>query len=368
MRRRDFVLAALPALLVARADADNGDITVGSDVIRLYPVKYATPKELMEILKQLLPNVTVVLGPQPKYIRDTTQGEVVGVSSTQAAALAVKTETDPANISDQFVRFLVLKGTDANVKSAIELLMQLDLPAPQVQIEARIIDMSEGLSRELGVTYDFAPGGNTAKFKLDKPKRDGDFSSVFFGRLSRDVIQFNAALEAAIQKNRARLLASPKLSVLYNHRARIFIGDEVTYLLGTRINQNGTTLETGQVRIGVELNVTAVGNPDGTITLKVNPEVGSLLQLETQANGLTLPRISRRTVQTAVRLQDGETMVIGGLIGENEVQTLRKLPILGDLPVLGTLFRRDETARSKSELIILLTATIVKEAKPVTEK
>ena len=144
------------------------------------------------------------------------------------------------------------------------------------------------------------------------------------------MINFNALLEAAILQNKARLLASPKVVAMFNHQARIFIGDEVTYLLGTKINANGTTLETGQVNVGVELNVVAVANPDGTINLKVNPEVGSLTQFETQANGISLPRISRRTVQTAVRMKDGETLVIGGLLSESTSKSVNKLPILGD--------------------------------------
>src|SRR5207248_1089813 len=135
--------------------------------------------------------------------------------------------------------------------------------------------------------------------------------------------------------------------------ARIFIGDEVTYLLGTQINQTGTALQTGQVKTGVELNVTATANPDGTINLKVNPEVGNLLQLETLANGISLPRISRRAVQTAVRLKDGETLVIGGLLGNDESRAQRKVPVLGDLPLLGSLFRRTSKSRSRSELVIM---------------
>lgn len=350
-----LVLAALAAVPAANAQSP----TQPSAVIKLYQVKYATPKELSELLTKLLPEVQTLLGPQPKYIRDTLQGEDLGSSPTTPvrASIAVPELKD---VSDQFVRFLVLKGAPERVTEALTLLEQLDLPAPQVLIEAQILDLNEGTSSALGVSYDLAPGGNTAKFKLDRPKSEGKGNEIFFGRLTRDPITFNAALDAAIQKNQARLLANPKLMVLYNQRARIFIGDEVTFLQGTQINQNGTTLQTGKVNVGVELNVTAIGNPDGTIQLKVNPEVGSLTLLDTQANGISLPRISRRTVQTSVRLNDGETLVIGGLLGENELNSIRKVPLLGDLPVLGQLFRRDAREKSRSELVIILKATIQK--------
>ncbi len=347
------VLALLPTVCAQTPPA-------AASVIKLYPVKYATPKELLELLTKLLPEVQTFLGPQPKYVRDTLQGEDLGASPTTPRPVVATVDTVAKDVSDQFVRFLVLKGAPEKVSEAITLLEQLDLPAPQVLIEVQILDINEGFSSALGVSYELAPGGKTVKGTLDKPKGSGRFDEIVFGRLSRDPITFNAAIDAAIQKNQARLLASPKLMVLYNQRARIFIGDEVTFLQGTQVTQNGVALQTGKVNVGVELNVTAIGNPDGTIQLKVNPEVGSLTLLETQTNGISLPRISRRTVQTSVRLKDGETLMIGGLIGENELNTVRKIPFLGDLPILGQLFRRDGREKSRSELVIILKATIQK--------
>lgn len=328
-------------------------------IIRLYQIKYATPKELSELMTKLLPEVQTLLGPQPKYIRDTLQGEDFG-SQQSAPPKSSAQDTVATDVKDQFVRFLILKGDPSKVTEALTLLEQIDLPAPQVLIEAQILDLNEGVSRSLGITYNLAPGGNTVKGTLDKPRAEGRFDEIVFGRLSRDVINFNAAIDAAILKNQARLLANPKLTVLYNQRARIFIGDEVSYLTGTTVTQNGVALQTGKVSVGVELNVTALGNPDGTILLKVNPEIGSLTLLDTQVNGISLPRVSRRTIQTAVRLKDGETLVIGGLIGENETNAIRKLPFLGDLPILGQLFRHDAREKSRSELVIILKATIQK--------
>lgn len=352
-------VAALALLTLAPPVSAQTPPPPVSAVIKLYQVKYATPKELSELLTKLLPEVQTLLGPQPKYVRDTLQGEDLGSSPT-APVRVTAAVPDIKDVSDQFVRFLVLKGTPDKVSEALGLLEQLDLPAPQVLIEAQILDINEGVSSTLGVSYELAPGGKTVKGTLDKPKGSGRFDEIVFGRLSRDPITFNATIDAAIQKNQARLLANPKLMVLYNQRARIFIGDEVTFLQGTQVTQNGVALQTGKVNVGVELNVTAIGNPDGTIQLKVNPEVGSLTLLETQTSGISLPRISRRTVQTSVRLKDGETLVIGGLIGENDLNAIRKIPLLGDLPLLGQLFRRDARDKSRSELVIILKATIQK--------
>lgn len=334
-------------------------------VTRVYSIRYGTALEMARIVADLVPGVKVVLGPQPKYIRDTTSGEALGVDvSSRAAPLRLAPEPPPTNVEDQFVRFLVLRGPEAEVKAALEVLAQIDLAAPQVLIEAKIVDMSEGAAAQLGVSWDFAPSGTTAQFKLSPPASpDGDapWPQVVFGRLTRDLVRFNAALDAAIQRNEARLLASPRLIALYNKRARIFIGDEVTYLVGAVASQNGPTLETGKVSVGVELNVVATANGDGTIDLKVNPEIGSLLQLTTLANGVSLPRISRRTLSTSVRLRDGETLALGGLISESEIKAIRKVPLVGDLPVLGSLFRREVRDKSRSEVVIFLRASIVRD-------
>lgn len=349
-------LAAAAFVVLALLSTAGAQTPSVASTIKLYQVKYATPRELSELLTKLLPEIQTLLGPQPKYIRDTLQGETLGatVPSQGSAMPEIK------DVTDQFVRFLVLKGAPDKVSEALALLEQLDLPAPQVLIEAQILDVNEGYSSALGITYDLAPGGKSTSLTVDKPLPERKGNDILFGRTTRGPISFNAAIDAAIQKNQARLLASPKLMVLYNQRARIFIGDEVTYLLGTQVTQNGVALQTGKVNVGVELNVTAIGNPDGTIQLKVNPEVGSLTQFETQSNGISLPRISRRTVQTSVRLKDGETMVIGGLIGENEASAVRKVPLLGELPVLGQFFRRNARSKDRSELVIILKATIQK--------
>ena len=149
--------------------------------------------------------------------------------------------------------------------------------------------------------------------------------------------------------------------MLDDHKAQIFIGDEITYLLNTQATINGTTSQTGQVRVGVELNVVARSHPDGTITLRLHPEVGRLVQFTTLSSGIALPQISRRFVDTQVRLKDGETLVIGGLIENDDIYALRKVPFLGDLPFFGHLFRHTQKSRSSSEVVILLKATMAKD-------
>jgi type II secretory pathway component GspD/PulD (secretin) len=331
--------------------------TPTNETIVVYEIKHAGAIDLRNILNQLLPTVKVVLGPQPAFLQKQVTGERLGEAATGPVAAAA----DSKYIADEFVRNLILSGPVADVERARKLLGEIDTAAPQVLIEAKVVEMSLDLSTRLGVNWDFAPTGTTAQFTLGTPQRKGPPESVIFGRLNRAPIQFDATLDAAIQHDRAKLLANPRLMVLYNHRAQIFIGDEVTYLIGSQATINGSNLQTANVRIGVELNVVATAHPDSTITLRVHPEVGNLLNLTTLANGVTLPQISRRFADTEVRIKDGETLVIGGLIGQNETRTEIKIPILGDLPLLGYLFKHESKTHNDDDLVIFIKASVVKD-------
>ena len=332
--------------------------------IEVYEVKHAEPDDLIRLVKALVPGVTVLAGPSPSALKRGFEaerlGEQVAPANTgvlQASPPVVKYE------DDAFVYTLVLSGSPDAVSRALAVLGRLDRARPQVLIEAKVIEFQDGSDQALGVTWNFAPTGTTAGVTLAKPSSPahGTFSDIVFGRISRSDIALTATLDAAIQENKAHLLAAPKILVLDDHKAQIFIGDEITYLLNTQATINGTTSQTGQVRVGVELNVVARSHPDGTITLRLHPEVGRLVQFTTLSSGIALPQISRRFVDTQVRLKDGETLVIGGLIENDDIYALRKVPFLGDLPFFGHLFRHTQKSRSSSEIVILLKATAAKE-------
>jgi type IV pilus assembly protein PilQ len=328
---------------------------------RVYEIRAATALDLKSIVTQLLPGVTVVLGPQPGYLQHNAATPVLG----EQATLPVAPPPAPVServIQDEMVRTLVLSGGKSEVDRAIQLLELVDKPAPQVLIEAHVVEIQAGDSTQFGVSWNFAPGGATTTFTEGTPSPRGHLDQVLFGHFSRSPMEFAATLEAAISHNHAKLLAHPQLLALYNHRAEIFVGDEVSYLIGSQTSVNGTTLQTDKVRVGVELSVVATAHPDGTIVLRVHPEVGQLEQVNTLANGVSLPQVSRRFVDTQVRIKDGDTLVIGGLMGDNRSRTEVKLPVLGDLPLIGYLFRHEEKSTSHSEVLIFLRATIAKDA------
>jgi type II secretory pathway component GspD/PulD (secretin) len=329
--------------------------------VEVYEIKHAEPDDLIRLVTTLVPGVVILAGPTPGTLKRGFEAERLGEQVAPSSLGIAQADPLAKYAADAFVYTLILSGDTAAVNKALQLLARIDQARPQIMIEVKVLEFQNGSDQALGVSWNFAPNGTTAGIKLAAPSSPthGTFSDIVFGRISRNDLNLTATLDAAIQENKASLLAAPKILVLDDHKAQIFIGDEITYLLNTQATISGTTSQTGQVRVGVELNVVARSHPDGTITLRLHPEVGRLVQFTTLSSGIALPQISRRFVDTQVRLKNGETLVIGGLIENDDLYALRKVPFLGDLPFFGHLFRHTQKSRSSSEIIILLKASTV---------
>ncbi len=133
----------------------------------------------------------------------------------------------------------------------------------------------------------------------------------------------------------------------------MLVGDKVPYKI-TTVSAEGSTESTGYIDVGIKLLVTPIVNPDNKITLKVHPEVSFVKEFREEG-----PWVSTREADTEVLIRSGETIVIGGLIKEEESEAMSKIPLLGDLPVLGYLFSRKENRKDKTELIVFITPTLL---------
>jgi hypothetical protein len=164
-----------------------------------------------------------------------------------------------------------------------------------------------------------------------------------------------------VQTGKGRVLADPRITTLSGRTASIRAGDTISILTTTA--GNAGTIATTQVQsfqTGVNLDITPSVTPDGGITVVLHPVVNSLI-----GTNAGVPEISTRDTQTTVHLQDDETLVIGGLIQENDTRTTTKVPFLGDLPLIGGAFRSDSVQGQRNELIIVVTPHIVKPGKAV---
>ena len=171
---------------------------------------------------------------------------------------------------------------------------------------------------------------------------------------------FDAIITAAAKKGKAKVLSDPKVATLNNKEATINITTQIPYTTSqtTQATPPITTTSVVYLTTGIILKVTPTINSDGRISMKINPQVSQLsLSIPTALGGA--PGVDTRSADTNVIVRDGETIVIGGLIHDTQSEAVYKVPLLGDIPIIGYLFRKKSMSRTRMELIIFVTPRII---------
>ncbi|HZP83910.1 MAG TPA: hypothetical protein VFB21_19880, partial [Chthonomonadaceae bacterium] len=257
---------------------------------------------------------------------------------------------------------LILIGAKSELDIARSLLEQTDVPQPSVRIEALLVELTETGLKNLGITWSLTNENTPTIFPFTIP---GSFTipnasvpvpghtGLDFGKILRSSASFSVALQALVNQSQARILARPNISVLDNEDASIFIGDLLRFPGATIVVPNaGSNIQNFEtIPIGIALLVRPRIHPDGQVTLKVHPVVSTLTTIN--QNG---PQIASREADTTVRLHEGEELVIGGLDRSEIRSTLFKVPILGDIPLIGELFRSRRRETTKNEIVVVIRA------------
>ncbi|WP_197443687.1 hypothetical protein [Maioricimonas rarisocia] len=233
-------------------------------------------------------------------------------------------------------------------------LAQSDCPPRQVQIEAHILQIDLSDDTRHGVDFQALLARiDSARIGLETTGfTNPDESPAFF--FGVDGTDMNVLMQAIKSTTNAKTLASPKVLVVNGQEARIQIGAQLGFLV-TTTTQTSTLQEVQFLDVGVVLRVTPQISEDGRILMTVKPEVST-----GEVNPLTgLPQEETTEIETTVMLNNGKGMVIGGLIQEADTEDQSKLPIAGDLWLVGKLFRRVRTVRSRSEIVIALVPRLV---------
>ncbi len=238
----------------------------------------------------------------------------------------------------------------------------IDKPLPQVLIEASIVAVDDGLEKQLGIKWNgfegttgyIAPQGTnpTSKSLKDFIKYGGTW----------DVSSVQALLKAVETDNKSQILSRPRVITVTGKTSSIHVGDEIPYSSGTSVTDGGTTTSSVSFKeVGIKLDVTPVVNlNDNTIQLNVIPEVSQWVRDVVMGNNI-VPQVSTRRAESTIKIKNGDTMVIGGLIEAKSVNDVYEVPLLSKIPFLGRAFRSKTTNNTKTNLIILLTAHIVDE-------
>jgi general secretion pathway protein D len=273
-------------------------------------------------------------------------------------------------VPDQATNSLVIRTAPPNFSVLQETIEQLDVRPPQVLLEVLIAEVTLDRAHAYGVNWQLftqkvVSGDSTRGISVGVgPPQFGD--SVLAGLqglgvrvISLASVDVRAILQALASRTSVRVLSTPRVLALNNEQARILVGSEVPFTSSTLTSLNAVVNQVVQFRnVGTQLTVVPTVNHDGYVTFRVLQEV-SALSAQTIAAAQNAPVITTREAETSAIVKTGHTVVIGGLIGEQEQAIESGVPILKDVPLLGYFFRSRTLARERTEIAIFLTPYVV---------
>lgn len=251
---------------------------------------------------------------------------------------------------------LVLTGSPYAIRLAKSLIDQLDVEQKLVVLDTEILEVDENVAKNLGLSFG-TPTISSTFSETTPVAPDGGTPPPFlqFQPLTRTPVSFGLTLNLLVQNGKGRVLADPRITTLSGRTATIRAGDNIA-ILTTTGGGTGTvaTTQLQTFQTGVTLDITPVVNAGNFITVALHPTVNSLAGI---SNGI--PQIATRDTQTTVAMREDETLVIGGLIQDTTTRSETKIPLLGDMPLVGRAFRNETLNRSRNELIIAVTPHIL---------
>lgn len=289
----------------------------------------------------------------------------------------------------------IIGGSEKQIEMIKDFITETDKKQPQAYLEVAIIELNEDGSKTLQNNWTFLSNTFSASFDGETTRTD-PLHPVFIKGSGYEVwdtsgdepelintltpfkgpVNISYAINYLVRNSKGRIVSNPKILITNGEEATIDITQD--YIESTETEQTaytGGTLATRTYNIGsdagIKVGITPFISPDGYVTLNIKPEYATILsQVNAQDAGgqyIAATLLSRRNLDLKnVRIKDGETLVIGGLIGEEEQKTIGKVPILGDIPLIGTLFRSTSSTKKKNEMVIMITPKIITDTEDAT--
>ncbi|HET9392951.1 MAG TPA: secretin N-terminal domain-containing protein [Candidatus Rubrimentiphilum sp.] len=298
MESRGLVLRRVgPVSIVGAADS-----TSRRDGTRVYPLRYLRPSEVTAALKAVIPDAGIV--------------------------------------ADDAQNAVIIKASEDLQRQAAEVLSGMDVPSAQVLFEVRVADVRPVNDQsDIGIQL----GG----YDLSGQPMSGATTYTF----ARNSLAINARLNALISSGHAQILATPKLLTLNNHEADLLIGE--TYpVVYYDARLGGQQVQF--VDIGVKLRLTPTIGSDGSVTAEMHPEYSAI---EGFVGGY--PVLTNRKVDSKLRVRNGETIVLGGLLRDIDAETMTRVPGLSSIPIIGKLFQDRQRTHQRDEVVFLITPHIL---------
>ncbi len=340
----------------------------GRGNIRIYALENADAEELAKVLNEL-----------------------VGKTTTTAEGKSVQVVTEGTKVvADKTTNSLVITADPESFAVFEETIAKLDVPRKQVFVEALIMEISSDKTFNFGVNWNFTdrsdslgssgegglvfgssnPGGFVDLFDggTFAPPAGLAVGMVTFPVQIGDIIYTNiqTLLNAAKSDNSFNVISTPQLMTLDNEEASINVSENRPFLTSQDVGQSTTDRTAQQFEyrdVGTQLKVTPQINAGNTIKLKIYQETSRVDQQVTELTGQLQPTTRKRTTETTVLVRNGQTIVISGLISKSSTEGVSKVPALGDVPVLGWLFKNKNESSDKTNLLVFITPRIAGQSK-----
>jgi len=277
-----------------------------------------------------------------------------GGSYGSGLAEDVVIQTDPETGS------LIIVTDDETNQYIQRIVRDLDKPVPQVLIKVLFLEVTHSNDLDLGVEGSIQYGSSGEKDVVEIIHGLSDEVSGGFYRIIDE--DLSVTLRALATVGKLEVLSRPSVLARQNQEAVITVGQEVPFIRNTRVTQDGQTINTVEYEdIGIILRVTPFVNPEGLVEMYLNPEISTLTgETIPISDTVDAPVFAKRAAETGVVVPDGKTVVIGGLMEDNKTESVRKIPVLNRIPLLGKVFQRTVISDAKTELLIFLTPHVVR--------
>ena len=259
-------------------------------------------------------------------------------------------------VADADTNSLLVRTASKNFERVKAILEELDRPTRQVLIKVLLAEVTHDDTTDLGVEFS-ALNIRTGSAR-SSIGTDFGVASATGGLVAKVIdVDYTATLRALQSIGKLNVLSRPYILASDNQEASITVGNVVPFITDSRITDTGQTINTIQYNdIGIILYVLPHINPEGLVIMDVAPEISTLTGTTVPiSETVNAPVFAKRSAQTRIAIRNGQTIVIGGLMEDRITDTIEKVPVLGDIPGVGALFRRTIKTKSKTELLIFLT-------------
>jgi general secretion pathway protein D len=339
----------------------------GKGKINVYPLRHANAEDIAKVMSSLVSRLPVPPAGGAQ--------QLAGPSTILEGAVTIT--------SDKATNSLIIVASPIDYETVKDVLKKLDIRRRQVYVEAAIIEMGLSKSRELGFEFQAMSGIDNSKITavggtnfggivpatVQGPAAFANFNGLAVGAVKgtftyngTEFLNIGALLRALQTDGDVNVLSTPNILTTDNQKAEIMVGENVPFKTGQSQSAatGGASILTTIERkdVGINLKITPQITSDDSVRLELYQEISNVV--ESATSSVDGPTTSKRSASTTVVIKDRETMVIGGLIRDNVTSTASKVPLLGDIPILGWLFKYKTTKVEKTNLMIFITPYIIK--------